>query len=167
MLRIKKILAFAAMIIIVAPIFIFCTLLIKQKLVQHHMTEKLENASLQTIIVNDGQFIWVKENKEIEINKRLFDVKYYTTKNGKTVFTGLFDEEESKIKKAMADFIKHDENNKIPNEQLLKYLFNPSINFKEDFAIQHFIGYVKTKYLFFNNKAVSITLPAFTPPPNI
>ena len=167
MLRIKKILAFAAMMVIIAPIFIFFSLLIKQKVIQHQMTEKLENASLQSIIVNDGQFIWVKENKEIEINRRLFDVKYYTSKNGKTVFTGLFDEEENKIKKAMADFIEHDENNKIPNEQFLKYLFNPSINFKEDFAIQHFIGYVKTQYLFFNNKAVSISLPAFTPPPNI
>ena len=167
MLSTKKILASTAIVIIVAPVFLYVALFIQQKRVQHLMKEKLENASLQCIVLNHTDFKWVEENKEIEINGRLFDVKHFSKKDGKIYFTGLYDYEEDLVKKQMADFVNKDNNNNnLPQQQLLQFLFNPAIIKNEEFVVNRIFLLHKIEYLFYKEDLVLRSCPCFYPPPN-
>jgi len=166
MLSIKKILAFTAMVIIVAPVFVFLSFFIKQKIIQHTMIEKLENASLKCIALSHGEFKWVKENKEIEVNGKLFDVKYFSVRDGKIYFIGLYDNEEDEVKKKINDFAKNNDTNKIPQQALIKFLFYPAINTNEQFVFYSPDSFIKNEYCFFQEEEVFRHSQKFSPPPN-
>ncbi len=162
----KKILALTAIIIIVAPVFLNFALFIKEKSVQHSMKEKLENASLQCIIAKEGNYRWVKFNKEIEIDGRLFDVKHFSKKDGQTYFTGLYDYQEDLVKKKMRDLVNKDNKNNLPQQQLLKFLFNPAININDQFVFDRSVLFTKNEYGIFEEEIVFRPFQCFTPPPN-
>lgn len=61
------------------------------------MKEKMEKQLLHTIALKNENIVWVKANKEIVVDGKMFDVKFYTTTNGVTTFTGLYDEEETRL----------------------------------------------------------------------
>jgi hypothetical protein len=61
------------------------------------MKEKLEQQSLQSIAIADNDVHWIEEDKEILVNEKLFDVKTLEYRNGYTVFTGLFDQQETEL----------------------------------------------------------------------
>lgn len=61
------------------------------------MKEKMEERLLHSVTLENSKIVWVKAEKEIVIEGRMFDVKRYETKNNKTVFTGLYDEEETAL----------------------------------------------------------------------
>ena len=64
------------------------------------MKERLEEGlPLHTITLADPMIHWVKKNREILVNGKMFDIKSYTQANGFTTFTGLYDEQETQLKK--------------------------------------------------------------------
>lgn len=67
------------------------------KIVQHKAKEKLESGMLQTVILDKDEFSWFKKNKEISIGGKLFDVKSFFQQNGKYIFRGLYDHEETAL----------------------------------------------------------------------
>jgi hypothetical protein len=84
----------------------------KQQQIRHRMKERLEQEILQTITIAASDVQWVNEGKEILINGRMFDVKTLQHNDDKTImFTGLFDEEETALVKAVKTSQENDNNN--------------------------------------------------------
>lgn len=75
---------------------------IQQFRVRVAMEEKLETASLQTISIPVNEVEWFENNTEILVNNHLFDVKEFHIENGRALFTGIFDEQETHIRQLMA-----------------------------------------------------------------
>lgn len=68
------------------------------------MEERLEqNISHHSITIADNEVIWIKEGKEIWVSGKMFDIKKAESKNGLTTFTGLFDDDETFLKKQLAE----------------------------------------------------------------
>ena len=78
----------------------FCILSkIKQSQLKDQARERLEKYFLKKVTLTINQFTWTEPGKEISIDGNLFDVKYFSLKEDKFVFTGLFDKEETSLKK--------------------------------------------------------------------
>jgi hypothetical protein len=90
--------------LLLAALFPFITLLgfqLHQKAVRHRMKEEMEKQCLHTITLQQQEFHWVEEGKELWVNNRLFDVKSFHVENGTYSFTGLYDEEETSLVKSL------------------------------------------------------------------
>ena len=60
------------------------------------MKHRLESKMLHTVTLAEKNVQWIKERKEILINGRMFDIKRSEHKdNGKIIFTGLYDDDET------------------------------------------------------------------------
>jgi hypothetical protein len=66
------------------------------------MIEKLETSNLQKISIPRNSVTWFKKNKEIVLGNRLFDVKSSEVNRDSIIFTGLFDDQETRIKNSVA-----------------------------------------------------------------
>ena len=84
------------------------------------MKERMENQILHSITLADNQIHWSKAGKEIWVDGKMFDIKSTEHKNGKTTFHGLFDEEETLLKKNFANGWKK---NLSEQNQLLAQIF--------------------------------------------
>lgn len=93
----KKITAFFLLLVGAMPFLFTLFFLVKQQIIRHEMKEKLEGEFLHTITVPKDKVNWVKYNKEIRIDSKLFDVNSFSEKNGIYFFTGLFDREETAL----------------------------------------------------------------------
>ena len=78
----KKILAFAMLLLAAAPLFFILGHLVKREFVYHQMIEKLENNSLHTISIALADINWIKKNKEVMVDGKLFDVKSWEIIDG-------------------------------------------------------------------------------------
>ena len=92
---------------------------IPQKAIQHKMKERLETQLLRTITVAKNDVHWVKDEKEIWVNGRMFDIKSSHLQNGVYVFSGLYDEEET----ALLEQLQKDQQNNNSNSKQLVQLF--------------------------------------------
>lgn len=156
------------LMLIAAPFIFFICFFVQQKVMQHRMLEKLEQASLQTISINKADIIWVKDNKEALIDEKLFDVKSYYNKNDKIILTGLFDEDEDALKKDYVSiFNSNKKESSIPtNELVLKCMFVCVINNIFFDSGNHIINSnLEKNYLYFSQKSITQYLSVNTPPP--
>ena len=76
--------------------------LYRQQQIRHEMKEKLEQVYLHTVIIPAKDLIWVKYKKEIRVGDRLFDVKSMTLINDQYHCKGLYDDDETALKKFFA-----------------------------------------------------------------
>lgn len=86
----------------VAPFLLFFYVLIRENTIRHRMMEELEEKHLTEIVIANETIQWVRPGKEIRVDGRMFDIHSYATGKAKTVFRGLFDEEETGLKKMLA-----------------------------------------------------------------
>jgi hypothetical protein len=64
------------------------------------MKERLEESiAFHTISLANHEITWVKKGKEIWVQGKMFDIKTMHSYHGITTFTGLFDHEETVLKK--------------------------------------------------------------------
>jgi hypothetical protein len=147
----KKILVAVLLLAVAAPLFFSGVFLLRHKLIQHEMEEQLETASLQTLTLPATTVTWVKKDKEVLINGRLFDVKSISFTQNNITLTGLFDTDEDDLMAAIKDATQ--QNNNTPLHQLaVKCLFQPLYNQSASFHIQtswvnvakHFSAYIET-----------------------
>lgn len=60
------------------------------------MKEELEEKQLQTIVLPEGEVTWMDKH-EIWVNNSMFDIHTKKLENGIYTFTGLYDEEETRL----------------------------------------------------------------------
>ena len=166
MLQSKKILASLLLLLLATPLFFFIGYLVKREIVYHEMMEKLESASLHTITLDLAEVNWIKANKEVMIEGKLFDVKNSEIIDNKIKLTGLFDYEETKLEKDFTDTFHTNQNRSTPfNPSKLKFIFN--LYFKEALSsISLSIFQNKERYPLFNEVAVTQIASITSPPPN-
>lgn len=96
---------------------------IQQQAVRYEMKEKLEEQVLQTITVSEKNVQWVKKNKEILFNGKMFDVKSFSIENGLFKFTGLYDDEETALNEQMENnFNKNNKSSSLLISNLFQWL---------------------------------------------
>ena len=166
MLQSKKILASFLLLLLATPLFFFIGYLVKREIVYHEMMEKLESASLHTITLDLAEVNWIKANKEVMIEGKLFDIKNSEIIDNKIKLTGLFDYEETKLEKDFTDTFHTNQNRSTPfNPSKLKFIFN--LYFKEALSsISLSIFQNKERYPLFNEVAVTRIASIPSPPPN-
>jgi hypothetical protein len=124
MLKTKKILASLLLLLTAAPLFFFTGIIVKQKIIQLGMEEKLANSSLQTIGINEINSSWIKINEEISIEGKLFDVKSVKVVNGKIMVTGLYDNDENILLELLTNFISNkSETDSNSSKAIVKFSF--------------------------------------------
>jgi hypothetical protein len=91
---------------------------IKQQQLKNEARARLEKLNLKRIVLSASEFQWTEAGKEITIHGELFDIKSYSQKNGKFIFFGLFDKEETTL-----DKLEHDWRNNQEESKFLTQLF--------------------------------------------
>ena len=163
----KKILAFAMLLLVAAPLFFILGHLVKRELIYHQMMEKLENNSLHTISIRLADINWIKKNKEVMVDGKLFDVKSWEIIDGQAKLIGLFDDEETKLEKEFSSTMQQNNNQQAPINQLaLKFIFNFLFTNKQALLTPLLLQNCKPVYLVYNEDAVALSFTINTPPPN-
>ena len=85
--------------LVAAPVVTAIIFQLHQQAIRHNMKEQLEKQLLQTIVVGENDIHWIKAEKEIWLNNRMFDVKSFCHKNSKYFLTGLYDDDETLLVK--------------------------------------------------------------------
>src|SRR5436190_3247481 len=141
----------------------FCVVTeIKQQQLKHEAKQRLENLVLKTIILSPTEFEWTEAGKEISIRGDLFDIKFYSLKNGKFIFCGLFDREETALDKLGHNWKNNQEENKLLTQliEVLQSVFHNS-GLEQDLHknLAHQYPYLSPDRLLFQPKKI------ITPPP--
>jgi hypothetical protein len=155
------------LLLVAAPIFFYAGFLIKQKIIQHQMHERLEGSYLQTISIKSDKVVWLKARKEVMVDGKMFDVKSYSTNNGITTLTGLYDVAEHKLKNEFISLLNNSKRESAPIERLmLKFLFTAGL-VKHPFEISLREISNLALYVDYNENPVAQYLPINNPPPLI
>ena len=92
-----------------APLFLSAFFLGGRILIRHAMLEKMENQQLTSVQIPEDSFRWYKQDREVVIDGKMFDVKSIELIKGVYHLTGLFDEVETALNEKLNDI--HDNNN--------------------------------------------------------
>ena len=112
MSRAKQIIVSLVLLVITSiPCLLFVYYQSAQWYIRHEMEEKLEKEQLQTIVIPVSDVKWYKENKEIIVGEKLFDVKSVVYRDGMASFTGLYDHQETNIKAQLENLELEDDEN--------------------------------------------------------
>lgn len=88
----KKILAAFLLVLILAPLSYMFIFQAKQLSIQRRMKKELESSLVQTVVLPASKLIWVKPDKEILLDQKMFDIKTISyNADGNVCITGLFD----------------------------------------------------------------------------
>jgi len=85
------------LLLVLLPLASIIFLQLWQLYVKQEAKERLEQAFLETIVLQKDQFYWEEEEKEISIGGKMFDVKSFIVKNDSFIITGIYDEKETAI----------------------------------------------------------------------
>lgn len=94
-------------------------LYIESALIRFAMIEKIEKQQLKEITIEKSKIIWIKKNKECLIGNVLFDVKKITYHQQFAKLTGLYDFEETALKKQFSK----NENGKESSSNLITIIY--------------------------------------------
>lgn len=119
--------AYVLLLILATPLFFSIVVLVKQQIAQHQRNEKFSKETLQTIIVSAADIYWVKPEKEILYDGKLFDVKSYISKDGNISLTGFFDHKEDKLVQQIVRLALQKNKSGSPfNQPAIEFLFFPA-----------------------------------------
>ena len=92
-----KIIAVVFIIVAFTPFLLPVYFLVQQKVIQFNVHEALEEGSLQTITINQSDITWTRQEKELLLNGKLFDVKNFSRSGDYLTVTGIFDGKEDEL----------------------------------------------------------------------
>jgi hypothetical protein len=141
----------------------FCVVTeMKQQHLKQVARERLQKINLRTIVLPPHEFQWTEAGKEINIHGELFDIKCYSIKNGKFIFHGLFDKDETALDKLAHNWRNNEQDTKLLTElfQVLQSVFHNSSQVQEpNIELANQYPYLSPDKLSFQPKEI------ITPPP--
>ena len=154
---------------VLAPLLFFTGFLVKQKIIQNVMEEKLETASLQTITANNAGVQWLTKNKEAVVDGKLFDVQSYTISGSKIILTGLYDTDEDNLHEELNNFLQRKNDPNAPlNSTVIKFLFPPLYNNTAILICQNTWQQIAQQYTpYLQEKVADSCLDSDIPPPRL
>lgn len=158
----KKIATLFFLLLGFTPLLMVLSFDIQRAVIQHRMKEKLEQQHLQKIVIPKNEVIWMDKH-EIWINERMFDIHSSNLENEIYTFTGLYDEDETRLMKQRDETNeKNNEENKLLS-QLLKWLQSTYRNNEDEAFI--FPHYSKKFNSFITSSLIYLFGKVPTPPP--
>ncbi|MEO7766905.1 MAG: hypothetical protein ABIS01_05740 [Ferruginibacter sp.] len=91
------------------------------------MEERLEQSSLETILIDSDELFWIKKGKEVLVKGKLFDVKSISFSKDKIQLWGLFDTTEDEISKKILELENDMADPFSPMFSILAKLLSPAI----------------------------------------
>jgi hypothetical protein len=82
------------------PLLLMLSFDIKQRMIRERMKEELETSSLQELTIPEKDVVWMDKH-EIWVNDRMFDIHSRSLVDGVYHFTGLYDEDETRLVKEL------------------------------------------------------------------
>ncbi len=165
--KLKKISGWALLLLAAAPLLIITGFLAKQNYLQHEMEERLERSALHTVTVLADEVVWTTPGKEAEINGQLFDVEDVHINGNTVTLTGLYDKEESALKKEMTSLLKQKKGSTPPMHQLVfKFFASAAVSDTPSNTAAVTIPEFFTFYTSYTDKLAEQVLSVSTPPPN-
>lgn len=163
----KKILSLIFIVALAVPLCYTFFLLVKQKIVQHEMQERLEKEMLHTVTIQKQDIHWTKQGKELQIDNRMFDTQEVVyNEDGSITVIGLYDDEETKL---IGKLNKSQQKQNATENQLLEQSL--SLTFFLPEQLQHFAIFsfdINKKSNAFDDMSLpSSYLQNPTPPPRI
>lgn len=132
--------------------------------IKHEMKEKIEAAmEMRQLTLHKNQFQWIKKNNEIIVSGKMFDVKNWQQQGNKFHFTGLYDEDETKL----ADEVNHHFPTDSRQNQLITRIFFllVYISSTEKIPVWQADEFVKRHHIIRLGQIREAYLPVITPPP--
>jgi hypothetical protein len=107
-------------VLTIAPVAYFLYFQVSQQQIRRQMKDKLELSEARVLHLRSSDIHWIREEKELSINDKLFDVRSLKVEaNGDITVSGLFDDAETLLVDRLE---KNQENNNDPGgKQLTKF----------------------------------------------
>jgi len=165
MSRVKQIIVSLVLLVITSiPCLLFVYYQSAQWYIRHEMEEKLEKEQLQSIVIPVSDVEWYKENKEIIVGGKLFDVKSVVYRDGMASFTGLYDHQETNIKAQLENLDSDDDEN--AKNQSARNLISILLFKEEDLKSDWLLIQLSRQYVDCRkNHLLSEDISTPTPPP--
>ena len=162
----KLIPALVLMLLVALPLFFSIAISVKQQVVQYQRIERFNQEILETITISSAKINWVKPGKEILFDGRLFDVKFFTTKENNITLTGFFDHKEDNLVQQIVRLAKQDEhsNNPLDNSGI-RFLFFPVYIMQPDTCYGFIWKFITPQYYCFDEMLPTVTNRSLSPPP--
>ncbi len=116
----RKIISLFFILLGMLPLVFSLTVILRKQQIRHGMKERMEKSLLHTIVLDEDKVVWIKPGKEIFVDGKMFDIKKAEKTKGKLVFHGLYDEEETALKKNVDNSM---EKHRSTQQSLLSNLF--------------------------------------------
>jgi len=162
----KHITALGLLLLLAAPLYYSVSTLVKQKVLHHQRNKKFEKEVLQTITVSAENIFWVKPEKEILFQGKLFDVKSYNREGDIIFLLGFFDEKEDELVKKIVKLARSENQPGSPfSTAAIKFLFFPVFISQPDLICNDFWKFISHQYHYFDEMIAFAPKDAFLHPP--
>ncbi|MEP7237344.1 MAG: hypothetical protein ABI685_05755 [Ferruginibacter sp.] len=154
------------LLLVALPLVISVCIFFKQTTLQNQRKQRFETEELQTITVSSEKINWIKHEKEIAIDGKLFDVESFKTSGNNTIFIGFYDNKEDKLVKHIKTVNQQkNDSNGMANQLAVKFLFCPNYKESISFSIQNTWQIVAHKFPVYTEVISSMAYPTIAPPP--
>ncbi len=140
------------LLIVATPLLFSISVLVKQQIAQAQRNEKFSKEILQTITVSASAIYWVKPEKEILFNGKLFDVKSYSKNGSSLSLTGFFDHKEDKLVQQIVKLALQKKPGSPLSEPAIKFLFFPTYAVQHDIPVEICWQFVLQQYHRFDER---------------
>lgn len=162
----KQIIALGLLLLVALPLVVSVCIFLKQTVLQNQRKQRFETEELQTITVSSEKVNWVKPEKEILIEGKLFDVKSFKASGTNVVFTGFYDHKEDNLVKHIKGLNQQKNDSNGPANRLaVKFLFCPTYKEPITFSIQNNWQIIARKFPVYAEVISHMTYPTIAPPP--
>lgn len=122
----SKIAAFIFLLVVSAPVLLSLHFILQEMLIQQEVEKKMKAGNFQSVRITKAKINWLTTGKEIVLDGRLFDVKYFETdENDIVTLTGFFDSEETELLSDLKEYTEHSGSDCTDGDVAFTFHFSP------------------------------------------
>ena len=142
-------------------------ILLQEIFIRHAMLERMEYASLKSIRLQADKIKWHRQDSEIILDGRLFDVKTITRNGNVICLSGLFDDEETSLRDKVMHLYEEENQGKSKILVIHTFFTQPALEIRQVSFHDSDITSIQTPLFFSANaaKPKSAYLKLISPPP--
>ena len=163
-----RIIAVVFIIVAFTPLLLPVYFLVQQKVIQFNVHEALEEGTLQTITIHRSDITWTRQEKELLLNGKLFDVKNFTCSGDYLTVTGIFDGKEDELNLQLRRSVQERSPLNAPVENaLVSFLFQTLTTPPENINTSTVLSNLNNYGFLKSEKLYSVYTSITSPPPKV
>jgi len=164
--RRKNITALGLLLLLAIPLIFSVTVVVRQKVLQYQRRARFETEILITIKISPEKLYWIKHEKEILVDGKMFDVKSYHKEGDQISLTGFFDHKEEKMVSHMNNLLHQKDKPASPyGHATIKFLIFPLYHEPATFSIHDSWQIIARQFSNYTELIQAGCYNAITPPP--